>query len=407
MRKPRGFTLLELLVVITILTLLLVILFPTYSYVRQMAKRTTCLYNIKQICLAMKNYAVKFGGALTPDYGGYQNSGNPPWGALVPTDSNKYLNPFLAGEGYKVLQCPADQNTRAGSEMSLFQTQGYSYWYACQDNKNNMAISTVEGNVLWQENPIGDMPSTNQMLVAYLNMTGYYGTGPETVTDPCAKDSNGNYLRARDVTQAQLYQANGTSDMWHTIVLPGLAAMAAQFQNNPNGVYLNPGGLWVPYQIMDAGNPSGVSGQLPNTKWVSEYNGSTGMPTSMYPPPNLGRWAQANPWGRNVYYTDYWRAPSKKVCVLDCDATFQYNTPGNNNTSVNDTYPTVGQGFWHAYPYTPDPNAPTDLRRYRVSVHAGFLDGHAAPIQVNQVTGFDGNNNPIYMPIDRNNNPYY
>jgi hypothetical protein len=107
-------------------------------------------------------------------------------------------------------------------------------------------------------------------------------------------------------------------------------------------------------------------------------------------------WNLANPWRRNVDNTDYWLAPSKKVCVMDWDATFRYNTPGTNNTGANDAAPMVGQGFWHAYQYIPEPTAPTDRTKYHVRCHAGFLDGHAAAIELNQ-----------YNSIDRMNHQYY
>ena len=54
--SPRGFTLIELLVVIAIIAILAAILFPVFQSVRENARRTQCLSNIKQISLGYAQY---------------------------------------------------------------------------------------------------------------------------------------------------------------------------------------------------------------------------------------------------------------------------------------------------------------------------------------------------------------
>jgi len=60
----RAFTLVELLVVIGIIALLVAILLPALTAAREMARRTACASNLRQLALAVHLYAADFQGRL-------------------------------------------------------------------------------------------------------------------------------------------------------------------------------------------------------------------------------------------------------------------------------------------------------------------------------------------------------
>jgi len=115
----RGFTLVELLVVVSMFALLLTMLMPAMGKVRQLAQAAECASNLRQCALAFQEYANE-NGSLFP-YGRY----NPPSGGELTWDS--LISPYLgvtksiedqatdkwsAGEGPEVLTCPRDDLPR-------------------------------------------------------------------------------------------------------------------------------------------------------------------------------------------------------------------------------------------------------------------------------------------------------
>jgi len=100
-RHRKGFTLVELLVVVGIIALLISILLPALARARQNAQMVSCLARIKQLSLASLMYANENKGYLPPvstsgQLGGSYGANNlvwPVWG------SYGYITPYLSPVG--------------------------------------------------------------------------------------------------------------------------------------------------------------------------------------------------------------------------------------------------------------------------------------------------------------------
>jgi prepilin-type N-terminal cleavage/methylation domain-containing protein/prepilin-type processing-associated H-X9-DG protein len=100
--RRRAFTLVELLVVVSIIALLIAILLPSLKRAREVAKATACMSNLRSLGLAVQQYATANGGHLIT--AGLAHGGSV-------DEQAAWINTLQADYGNKlVARCPADQS---------------------------------------------------------------------------------------------------------------------------------------------------------------------------------------------------------------------------------------------------------------------------------------------------------
>lgn len=105
-KDKKGFTLIELLVVIAIIAILAAILFPVFAKAKSRAQQSTCQNNLKQLSLAMIQYAQDYDEVLPPYFYKYGNVSY--WWATPKPDANNVsiIDSYI--KSTKVASCPAN-----------------------------------------------------------------------------------------------------------------------------------------------------------------------------------------------------------------------------------------------------------------------------------------------------------
>ena len=118
-----GFTLIELLVVIAIIALLAAMLFAAFSRVRENARKTSCMSNMKQLQIAVMQYSQIHDETMPLVFADYEPMNNTWEPARGEKSWMEALQPTL--KSTQVFKCPSE-NSVATTDAA---TSGSDYAY--------------------------------------------------------------------------------------------------------------------------------------------------------------------------------------------------------------------------------------------------------------------------------------
>ena len=168
--RRRAFTLIELLVVIAIIAVLIALLLPAVQAAREAARRMQCVNNLKQLGLALQNYASSNSEALPPTAALNLQTTYP--GPIGDFGMKTRLLPFIEQASlYNTLNISFNGQATGGQNDTIVTTQINSFICPSDANIPTYSYTLVNGTGARQ---IGFTNYPNNIGTIYRNNGGSY-----------------------------------------------------------------------------------------------------------------------------------------------------------------------------------------------------------------------------------------
>jgi prepilin-type N-terminal cleavage/methylation domain-containing protein/prepilin-type processing-associated H-X9-DG protein len=217
-QTKRGFTLLELLVVLAIIGTLTAMIFPVFNRVREVSRRATCLSNLHQLSLAFAMYLADEGDAFPNNGDPYLWMGRrwrwplqPYLGMSLTRDPAHPGDPLKSKQTPSYLLCPSDPYA-----ADKYDATSYGYTAAFYHTPAQIAQMTTED--LWKYD---HFPCVTQRLSA--------------VAYPSQKVLLAEWLTNHDITKVSWWDWRGGRNY---LFVDGHAAYLPARSINPSVTHL-------------------------------------------------------------------------------------------------------------------------------------------------------------------------
>lgn len=155
MNRKKGFTLVEILVVIAVIALLMAILLPALTRAREQAKTTICKSNLKQIGLAAYLYAEAWKWYIPRGTG---NTGKTWFQCFMPYLSERALDGNY--RNVKMYRCPSypnkEQTVCYVNNAWAFNGPGDTVGHAVDEPTNILGVRRLDRSIYLADNEDGD-----------------------------------------------------------------------------------------------------------------------------------------------------------------------------------------------------------------------------------------------------------
>lgn len=225
-KKREGFTLIELLVVISIIATLVALITPAVQSAREAARRTQCINNMKNITLAVKNFASQNDGKFPTYYDSYTGT-NADWNYGWPVA----LLPFLdAAAIYDRISSQGTLPSAAGNQQAAPMAVNAEYKpglflqvFVCPDDLDKdgapgglsyAAKIGYIGGGLWGNADVGNDPYTGGTTTNVHHQVAWdVDNGAATTNNVNQTRDTGVFMdeRVRPVTEDGVSRADGMS----------------------------------------------------------------------------------------------------------------------------------------------------------------------------------------------------